>query len=95
MFASDEEGNIMDAHIDWGAHGIVLAPQIPRRLTAADSLADVRTDSAVALLKALRSTMDGAPEDTKMYYDLLTIKAEDKTYVTHRSDKQIMRLVNY
>jgi hypothetical protein len=67
----------------------------PAELTAADSLADVRTDSAVALLKALRSTMDGAPEDTKMYYDLLTIKAEDKTYVTHRSDKQIMRLVNY
>ena len=24
MFASDEEGNIMDAHIDWGARGIVL-----------------------------------------------------------------------
>ena len=67
----------------------------PAELTAADSLADVRPDSAVALLKALRPTMDGAPEDTKMYYDLLTIKADDKTYVTHRSDKQIMRLVNY
>ena len=67
----------------------------PAELTAADSLADVRPDSAVALLKALRPTMDGAPEDTKMYYDLLTIKAEDKTYVTHRSNKQIMRLVNY
>jgi len=67
----------------------------PAELTAADSLADVRPDSAVALLKALRPNMDGASEDAKMYYDLLTIKADDKTYVTHRSDKQIMRLVNY
>ena len=67
----------------------------PAELTAADSLAEVQPDSAVALLKALRPNMADAPEDTKMYYDLLTIKAEDKTYVTHRSNKQIMRLVNY
>jgi tetratricopeptide (TPR) repeat protein len=49
----------------------------------------------VALLKALRPNMANASEDTKMYYDLLTIKAEDKTYITHRSDKLIMPLVNY
>jgi tetratricopeptide (TPR) repeat protein len=67
----------------------------PVELTTADSLAEVQPDSAVALLRTLQPTMVGATEGTKMYYDLLTIKAQDKTYVTHRSDKLIMRLVNY
>ena len=67
----------------------------PAELTAADSLAEVQPDSAVALLKALRPNMADAPEDTKMYYDLLTIKGGRQNLCHHRSNKQIMRLVNY
>ncbi len=67
----------------------------PEKLTVVDSLTDARPDSAIMLLKELQPEIAGMPEDTKMYYYLLTIKAEDKAYITHRSDKKILRIVNY
>lgn len=67
----------------------------PEKLTVVDSLTDARPDSAIMLLKELQPEIAVMPEDTKMYYYLLTIKAEDKAYVAHHSDKKIIRIVNY
>ena len=60
----------------------------PEKLTVVDRLTDARPDSAIMLLKELQPEIADMPEDTKMYYYLLTIKAEDKAYITHRSDKK-------
>ena len=35
------------------------------------------------------------PQATQMYYQLLTIKAKDKAYITHTSDSLIKNVVKY
>ena len=67
----------------------------PHVLATADSLTYVNPDSAINLLKQLRTEMAHAPEATQMYYRLLQIKADDKAYVTHTSDSIILPIVAY
>ena len=69
--------------------------EYPRVLTQIDSLTDVKPDSALVVLNSLRPQMDKAPEADRMYYRLLKIKAADKAYIPHKSDKEILQLVDY
>ena len=67
-------------------------PQSPR---VADSLIHNNPDSAVILLEELKRSMAFEPQATQMYYQLLTIKAKDKAYITHTSDSLIKTVVKY
>lgn len=67
----------------------------PALLTAADSLMNIRPDSAVILLQQLKPEMEHANEDTRVYYHLLTVKAADKAYIIHSSDSLIRNILAY
>lgn len=69
--------------------------QYPPALQEADSLCVANPDSAVSLLKAIAAEMQQAPAYVQKRYQLLTIKANDKAYITHTSDSLILSLVNY
>ena len=68
---------------------------IPVELARADSLMDVRPDSAMAYLASLDSFVQGEPEYVRMYYALQQIKAQDKCYIPHTSDSVILSLIRY
>ena len=63
----------------------------PSSLLTADSLASVRPDSALSLLKAL----EHMPLAHRMYYRLLCVKAADKAYLPHLSDSLIRPILHY
>ena len=67
----------------------------PAALRRADSLADVRPDSARALLARWADSVAHAPERVRMYHALLTVKAADKAYVRHTSDTLIKEVLAY
>lgn len=67
----------------------------PQSLRVADSLIHNNPDSAVILLEELKRSMAFEPQATQMYYQLLTIKAKDKAYITHTSDSFIKTVVKY
>lgn len=69
--------------------------QYPLVLQEADSLCVAKPDSAIALLKSISTEMLQAPEYVQKRYQLLTIKANDKAYITHTSDSLILSLVDY
>ena len=68
---------------------------IPVELARADSLMEVRPDSAMAYLASLDSFVQGEPEYVRMYYALQQIKAQDKCYIPHTTDSVILSLVRY
>ena len=67
----------------------------PPLLLAADSLCNVKPDSAVSLLLKLRPQMRQEGKAARMYYDLLRIKAADKTDRLNPSADSILPLVAY
>ena len=67
----------------------------PQSLRVADSLIHNNPDSAVILLEELKRSMAFEPQATQMYYQLLTIKAKDKAYITQTSDSLIKTVVKY
>jgi len=69
--------------------------QYPLVLQEADSLCVAQPDSAITLLQSINAEMLQAPEYVQKRYQLLTIKANDKAYITHTSDSLILSLVDY
>ena len=67
----------------------------PHAMQVADSLANTAPDSAITLLQQIEDSILSEPEATRVYYDLLRIKAQDKAYVTHTSDSIIRQVVCY
>lgn len=67
----------------------------PKALLVADSLANTQPDSAVVLLKNMEDCMRTAPDDVRMYYRLLCVKANDKAYIPHTSDSLILSVLSY
>lgn len=67
----------------------------PIELHTADSLIATNPDSAVLFLKQIERKISMEPEATRMYYNLLTIKAHDKAYLPHVSASTIMQIVQY
>ena len=70
-------------------------PSYPAVLLQADSLTLVEPEEAISLLNSLAKDMETAPKASRMYYELLCIKAADKAYITHTSDSLIRQLVDY
>lgn len=52
-------------------------------------------DSALSYLALLNTTIEQEPEETQMYYALLTIKAKDKLYIPHTSDSLIKSITHF
>lgn len=67
----------------------------PRTLQIADSLIETSPDSALSLLEQLKDSIDQEPEETQIYYKLLSVKVQDKTYTTHTSDSTIRQVLRY
>lgn len=64
-------------------------------LSRADSLMEEHTDSAMALLRRDSVMLVHAPKPQRMAYILSRTEAEDKLYITHRSDSAMQLAVKY
>lgn len=64
-------------------------------LRRADSLMEEHTDSAMALLRRDSVMLVHAPKPQRMAYILSKTEAEDKLYITHRSDSAMQLAVKY
>lgn len=71
------------------------ASPYPYSMVRAERLMNQYPDSARKLLIAFGDSLAGLPEETGMYYHLLSVKANDKSYVRHTSDSLILRIVRY
>lgn len=69
--------------------------QYPSSLRIADTLTYTNPDSAVVLLGQMETVMSGASEPIRRYYQLLCIKADDKTDRMQVSADSIKELVHY
>ena len=67
----------------------------PLAMQQAESLMNTRPDSALYLLQGMADSVTTLPEETQMYYHLLTIQAKDKQYITHTSDSLINSIVSF
>lgn len=67
----------------------------PKSLLDADSLMNEHTDSALAILNQVDSETKDASESVQRYYQLLRIKADDKTGKMQISPDSIKDLVRY
>lgn len=52
-------------------------------------------DSALAYLSSLDSLLLNEPLETRMYHELLTVKAKDKLYIPHTSDSLIKQVAHF
>ena len=52
-------------------------------------------DSALTWLQGMADSLEALPEETRMYYQLLTLQAEDLQYIMHTDDSLITGLVQY
>ena len=64
-------------------------------LNRADSLIEEHPDSAMALLRHDSAAFACAPKPQRMAYILSKTEAEDKLYITHRSDSAMQLAVKY
>ena len=69
--------------------------QHERILADIDSLTETDADSARRMLMHMDDEMDEAPEGIRAYYDLLTVKADDKAHQKHTSDSLICKVASY
>lgn len=64
-------------------------------MKVANSLVNTHPDSTLALLKQFKDSINLEPKETQIYYQLLTIKAKDKAYITHTSDSVLLKVLHY
>lgn len=67
----------------------------PETLLRAECLMDSAPNRAMTLLTDFKDSVRPQSEGTRMYYQLLVIKANDKCYVPHTSDSLIKIVVQY
>lgn len=67
----------------------------PQAMQQAESCIVTHPDSALSYLSSLETSIKAEPEETRMYYALLTIKAKDKQYITHTSDSLIQIVTRF
>ena len=70
-------------------------PDYPQSILQAENIMSTRPDSALKLLQNITDSVAMLPEESQMYYHLLTIQAKDKQYITHTSDSLINRIVEF
>lgn len=68
---------------------------LPYTMKVANSLVNTHPDSVLALLKQFKDSINLEPKETQIYYQLLTIKAKDKAYITHTSDSILLKVLHY
>lgn len=66
-----------------------------RNLSIADRLMEECPDSAMTILRHDSAAVVNCSENTRMTYAMLKTQADDKLYVTHKSDSVIRRVVEY
>lgn len=67
----------------------------PHSMRMAIGCIEHRPDSALMLLQNMADSLEGLPEETRMYYQLLTLQAEDLQYLMHTDDSLVTTLVQY
>ena len=67
----------------------------PEAIQRAESCMDTHPDSALHYLSAYADSISTQPEETRMYYHLLTHQAKDKLYMKPTSDSLINRIVAF
>lgn len=67
----------------------------PEYLTVAAELTETNPDSAVVVLKQMQERIAEESEAAYMYYRLLCVKAADRSFVEHKSDKEILEILKY
>ena len=67
----------------------------PEAIQRAENCMDTHPDSALQLLTAYADSIGTQPEETRMYYHLLTHQAKDKLYMKPTSDSLINRIVAF
>lgn len=71
-------------------------PVYPEAMSLAIRCVETTPDSALLYLDSLSSaTLQAEPKETRIYYDLLKIKAHDKLYHKHTSDSIIQKIVQF
>lgn len=70
-------------------------PRADELLARADSLMDVRPDSALTLLNEGIAVMDDSPESLRMRYRLLQAKAQNKAFQPFTSDSLMLAVADY
>ena len=70
-------------------------PPYSTTMQQAESIMNTRPDSALKMLQGMADSIHVYPEETQMYWHLLTIQARDKLYITHTSDSLINRIVEF
>lgn len=67
----------------------------PKAMIQAEECIVAHPDSALFYLSTLEKDIKNEPEETQMYYNLLTIKAKDKSYIIHTSDSLIKVITKF
>ena len=67
----------------------------PEAIQRAENCMDTHPDSALHLLTTYADSIGMQPEETRMYYHLLTHQAKDKLYMKPESDSLINRIVAF
>ena len=67
----------------------------PTLMIQADSLMEIEPKKTLDKLLSLQDSVSEMSEETRVYYDLLCLKARDKAYVTHTSDSLISKIVEF
>lgn len=68
---------------------------LPWTMLRAECVMNSAPDSAMVLLAGFKDSVLTESETTRMYYQLLTVKASDKCYVPHTSDSLMKAVVSY
>ena len=67
----------------------------PAVLERADSISASDPRRAIVMLDSLQPSMRQADSATWFYYQLLRIKAQDRAYLPHTSDQEILQIIGY
>lgn len=73
--------------------GCVRQNPVREKLDDANRMTDSMPYSAIAVLDPIDK--EGLSEADRNYHDFLTVKADDKAYITHTSDSLILKVLEY
>lgn len=71
------------------------ASTYPEAMQQAQRCMAAHPDSALVYLSSLASLIPDEPLETRMYYELLTVKAKDKLYIPHTSDSLLKQVAHF
>lgn len=69
--------------------------KVCRNLSIADNMMEECPDSAMTILRHDSAAVVNCSENTRMTYAMLKTQADDKLYITHKSDSVIRKVVEY